>query len=279
MKTTSKPVVVGIADKQPTALRLAVREAHRRGTGLRVVHSSGLPADAFYVSAEFVAEIREAGQQVLDDAKHFIAQEVTPVQATYELTTDAPIEALEGEAEVAGVLIIGADNLVWPDRLLGGAIATHIALHASCPVIVVPERAYPTPLAGGVVIALDGDTPARGPIQFAFEQADAKDHLLHVLHAVPAGTTREDAEAIRANINEILAGWSETYPDVRVLQSFPIDEADDACARATERSELVVVGRPHRHALPFALARPLAAEVLKHAHCPVAIVPADYRGA
>lgn len=141
-----------------------------------------------------------------------------------------------------------------------------------------PERSYPTALGGGVVIALDGDSPATGPLQFAFEQADARGDELHVLHAIPPGTRKSDAEAIRANIGAVLAGWSDTYPRVRVLLSFPADEADDACGRATERSKLVVLGRPHRHSLPLPLARPLAAEVLRHAHGPVAVVPADYRG-
>ena len=279
MKSDRKPVVVGIGDKQPTALRFALREAHRKGTGLRVVHSAGVSAGAYYVSAEIVAELREEGLKILDHARHFIEQEVTPVPVTYVLTTSAPIEALEVEAREASTVVIGADDISWPDRLFGGAVTSHIALHASCPVVVVPERAYPTSLSGGVVIALDGDTPARGPLQFAFDQADASGDVLHVLHAIPPGTARPDAEAIRANIGEVLAGWSDTHPDVRVLLCFPVDEADDACARATERSELVVVGRPHRHALPFAFARPLATEVIRHAHCPVAVVPADYQGA
>lgn len=284
-KSRSLPVVVGVADKQPTALRFALREAHRRGTHLRVVHSAGLPvqASAAYAGgaagAEVLEGLREAGQQILDDARHFIEQEVTPATVTYVLTAVAPIEALESEATEAGTVVIGADDLSWPDRLLGGATASHVALHATAPVVVVPERVYPTSSTGGVVIALDGDSPARGPLQFAFEQAAARGHALHVMHAIPPGTTRPDAEGIRANIGEILAGWTTTYPGVRVLLSFPIDEPDDACVRATERSELVVIGRPHRHGLPFVLARPLAAEVLRHAQCPVAVVPETYRGA
>jgi nucleotide-binding universal stress UspA family protein len=281
MDTSGMPVVVGIGDKQTTAIRFALREAHRKGTGLRVVHSAGLPAQtvAGYAGAEIFEDLQEAGQKVLDDSQHFIEQEVTPVPVTYVLTTAAPIAALEAEACEASTMVIGADNISWPDRLLGGAIASYVALNAACPVVVVPERAYPTPLSGGVVIALDGDTPASGPLQYAFEQAAARGHALHVLHAIPPATTAADAETIRANIGEVLAGWSGAYPSVRVLWSFPIDEADDACARATQRSELVVVGRPHRHALPLALARPLAADVLRHAHGPVAVVPADYRGA
>jgi nucleotide-binding universal stress UspA family protein len=278
MKTSENPVVVGIGDKQPTALRFALGEAHRRGTGLRVMHAVSVPAGAFYASPDVLEEIGEVGQKMLDDAQHFIEQEVTPVATTYTLRAEPPIEALEAEAREASTLVIGADNISWPDRLLGGAIASHVALHAACPVIVIPERSYPASLGGGVVIALDGDTPATGPLRFAFEQADARGDELHVLHAIPPGTTKSDAEGIRANIGGVLAGWSEAYPGVRVLLSFPVCEADDACVQATGRSELVVVGRPHSHGLPFALARPLAAGVLRHARGPVAVVPADYRG-
>src|SRR5215212_6063024 len=101
MKTTSTSVVVGIADKQPTALRFALREARRKGTGLRVVHSAGISTQAnvhaaTYAAAALLDELRDAGQKVLDDARHFIEQEISPVAVTYVLTTDAPIEALEG---------------------------------------------------------------------------------------------------------------------------------------------------------------------------------------
>ncbi|MEO6472172.1 MAG: universal stress protein [Aeromicrobium sp.] len=281
MKATSKPVVVGIGDKQPTALRFALIEARRTGAGLRVVHSAGFVAEApgFYVGAGIVEDFREAGQKVLDDAKHFIDQEVSSVPVTYVLTTTTPTLALEAEAGDASTLVIGADDVAWPDRLLGGAIASHMSTHARCPVVVVPERTYPTPLSGGVVIALDGDTSASGPLRFAFEHASAGDNLLHVLHAMPPGTVRKDAEAFRANVAEVLAGWTDSFPDVRVLLNFPIDDADEACVRATEHAELVVVGRPRPHSMPFALARPLATRVIKRAHCPVAVVPADFGGA
>ena len=46
METRSLSVVVGVGDKQPTAIRFALREAHRKGIGLRVVHAAGVPAQA-----------------------------------------------------------------------------------------------------------------------------------------------------------------------------------------------------------------------------------------
>ena len=101
MKTKRTPVVVGIGDKQPIALRFALREAHRRGAELRVVHSAGLPVDAAaaYAGTQIFEELREAGQKVLDDAKHFIQQEVTPVKVSYVLTTVA--QSLEATTTAA----------------------------------------------------------------------------------------------------------------------------------------------------------------------------------
>jgi len=281
MKELVAPVVVGISDKQPTALRFALREAHRRGGTLRVVHAADHPAqDLEFLSGSgiVVENIQQSGQDILDEAKHFIDQEVTTVSVDYVRSEATTIEALEEEARSAHVLVVGADDISWPDRLLGGSISAHLSGHADCPVIVVPERAYPTPLSGGVCIALDGDTSAAGPLRFAHQQADAGNTSLHVLHATPPGTQHSDMDVIRANVGEVLAGWSNAFPGVRVLLSFPMDDPEEACVRATEQAELVVVGRPHARSLPFSLARPLASRVIRRAHCPVAIVPSNYRG-
>ena len=278
MKINTRPIVIGVIDKQPTALRFALREAKRTGRALRVVHSAGVPAGAatLYGGVEMFEDLRDAGQVTIDAAPHFIEQEAPDIQVDYVLTMVSPAETLKLEADQASLLVLGSDTHAWPDRLLGGTVSSDLALHAACPVVVVPERAYPTPLSGGVVVAVDGETSADGPLQFAFEQADAEGAVLHVLHARQPAETIEDTQSIRTNVAELLAGWSGEFPDVRLVVDFPLDHANEACVRATEHSELVVIGRSHSHALPFALARPLAAEVLRHAHCPVAVVPANY---
>lgn len=281
MNTLRTPVVVvGIGDKQPAVLRFALSQAQRMGAELRVVHSAGLPvqAAALYVGEEMYEDLRRQGQTVLEAAEQFIMQEAFAVSVKYVLTPVAPVEALETEAAKASLLVIGVDAILWPERLLGGAIATHVARHARCPVLVVPESGNVTPPDGGVTLALEGDSAAVGPLRFAFEEASRGGGSLHILHAMPPATLAGDVEAMRANVAEVLAGWSGQYPDVRLLLDFPLDDAEDACVQATEHSELVVVGRSHSH-LPFGLGRPLATRVLKRAHCPVAVVPADYQGA
>lgn len=276
MNAMNKPVVVGIADKQPTAVLFALREAIRAGTTLRVVHAARVPLasmDFYGVGSTDV----DAGQKSLDDARHLIDQEVASPPVEYVLTTATPIEALERESTRARLLVVGADDIPWNDRVLRDAVARHIASSAACPVVVVPELAYPSQPSGGVVVALDGDTPASGPLKFAFEQAESKGRLLLVLHATPPNTSTVNMQALRANLGEVLAGWSDVYPDIRVTTSFVFDTAERAVVQATAHADLVVLGRQHSRAgNPFA--RPLAMRVLRRAHCPVAVIPAEYQG-
>ena len=89
-------------------------------------------------------------------------------------------------------------------------------------------------------------------------------------------TTWEDFEDHRANVAEIVAGWQELFPGVRVQRSSTSGDPVETCIAATGGASLVVIGRPRGHTTPFALARPLAVQVLRKALCPVAIVPLDY---
>lgn len=278
MTTARKPVVVAIGDKQETALIYAIGEAERRGTALRVVHSTGVPGQGtdVYVTSTMLEEMKSAGRQVLDAAEHFVEEQGCKISVSYVLGTSGVVDDIEHEASQAAELIVGADDVPWPERMMGGAVAAHLAMHAPCPVTVVPERTYPMPVGGGIMVAIDGDTPATGPLQFAFEQASLGDRELHVLHATRAEIVTDDFSRVRADLSEVLAGWSAQFPDVSVLRYFALDTPEDACVRATEQAELLVVGRPHDQLLPLPWRRGLALKVLRHAHCPVAVVPADY---
>lgn len=279
----AKPVVVAIADKQPSALRFAVREARLSGTRLRVIHSVGIPAQAagYYASLDstMLEELRTAGQDTLDDARRYIEQQDSTLETEYILSAQAPLEALVREAEAAHVLIVGADDVSWLDRLLRTNVAGYLARHAPCPVIIVPERELPMAADGQVVVTVDGNTSAAGPLRLAFDEASARGSLLQVLHAIPPGTLAADAEAARASVAEVLAGWREEYPDVMVLEHYVVDDPAEAVVSVSERAELVVVGRPRNHTIPLSVSRPLAVKVLSQSNCPVAVVPVDYRRA
>lgn len=280
MNAVNRPVVIGLADRQPWVLRCAVAEACATQSPLWIMHSTGLPPQMSdsYVEPLVLDDLQAAGQEILDDARRIVEEQAPGLDVEYVLTSVPPLQALESAADEARVMFLGADDVPWFDRLLRTAVAGQLARHAPCPVVVVPEQARSHQAEGDIVLTLDGDTPAEGPIHFAFEEASAHDRVLHVLHATPPGTPPSDLQEIRANIAEVFAVWRERYPDVTVLDAFTVGEPAAVVLRATERAALVVVGRPHGRLKSFAVSRPLASEVLRGSHSPVAVVPVSYPG-
>ncbi len=281
MTHSSPPVVVGLIDKQPTALRCAVHEARRLGTGLRVVHAHGDYAYANGLGGftTMFEDLRHLGQSVLDDARHLIEQEpAPPVEVEYDLNPGTAPYVLEDASRDACLLVLGADQVSLLERLMRGTVTSHLVKTSSCPIIFVPEAAYPRSSSGGVVVALDGETDAAGPLTFAFEQAQSRSGHLSVLHAFPGGSTGSDSDDERANIAEVISGWRDRYPGVRVTTTFSVEDPDEACRSASRRAELVVLGRSHTK-MSALLPGSLAASVVRHALGPVAVVPPDYTGA
>nr|MCW2728593.1 hypothetical protein [Aeromicrobium sp.] len=272
------PVLVGVADKQPEAVAYAVAEAARLQRPLRVVHCWALPAGGaeLYLDAVSVDAMRADGELVLDEARAVVAETAPTLEVEYDMVNGSPANILSQEAHGAAALVLGSDDVPWFERFLGGEVAGHLARTAACPVIVVPERTVPGTGAGGVVVTIDGDTSAAGPLRYAFEQADARHEPLHVLHAAPEATLSADFQSHHANLAEVVAGWQEQYPDVEVHRSTTEGAPAEECIEATAQASLVVIGRHHGRSTPFARARPIAMTVLRRAQCPVAVVPLDY---
>jgi nucleotide-binding universal stress UspA family protein len=259
-------------------MKYAIAEAQRLQRSLRVVHCWALPVATsdLYVDAAAVDAMRADGESVLDDARSVVAEMSPLLHTDYLVVNGGPANALGREAHEAAVLILGTDDVPWFDRLLGGEVSGYLARTAPCPVVVVPERDVPGTGAGGVVVTIDGDTSAAGPLRYAFEQADARHESLHVLHAAPEATLREDFQNHLANVAEVVAGWQELYPDVKIFRSTADGAPAEECIEATSGASLVVIGRHHGHTTPFSRARPIAMTVLRKAQCPVAVVPLDY---
>lgn len=279
MNNASKPVVVGIVDKQPSALAVAIRQATATESPLWVIHSVGVPTQAaeFYAGYEVIEDLRRTGQGVLDEARDYIVREAPGLKVEYLLSTEEPHHAIEHASADARLIVLGSDDVPWYERLLRTKVAGHLALHAPCPVIVVPEHVGTDTYWGDIVVTLGGDTTADGPMLFAMEQASAHHASLHVLHAIEPGTAPDESDRARSKITEILAGWRARFPDVKVFEVYGRELPEEAVLRATESAALVIVGRPH-HPTPLSLSRPFASDILKRAHCPVAVVADSYQG-
>lgn len=276
----NRPIVVGIEDKQLAALRYALSEAESLGCGVRVVHAYSISTvGPALVGDDIMDASAETAYAILETARDFIESQDIKVPVEYVVEFGAPTQILQAESLTARALVLGPENAEWYERILAGEVGSWLATRAECPVIVVPEHWYPHQVRrGGIVVTVDGATDAHGPLTFAFAASDRLKQELHVLHVVPPATSEADEEEHRLNIAEVLAGWADRFPTVPVFRSLVFGQTDEACIRSTSLANLVVVGRPHGHGLPFSLVRPVAVSVIKEANCPVAVVPSNYDG-
>jgi nucleotide-binding universal stress UspA family protein len=145
-------VVVGIdgSTGSRAALRFALEDAARRGTGVRVV--SALMPPQYWPEAYGLASLPSIGE-LKDDLRVIARRCVDDVVAEEPGLAGVPVELHEIEGQPAKVLIDqarGADLLVVGHRGRGGftsallgSVGLQCVLHAECPVVVV--RLAPQP--------------------------------------------------------------------------------------------------------------------------------------
>ncbi|MCW2790076.1 MAG: hypothetical protein JWP56_2379 [Aeromicrobium sp.] len=273
----TRPVVVGVAERDHAPLRFAIDEARRRGAPLRVLHCAAMPFEQMemYVSELSCREMLAAGQRVLDEAAGLVREEAPDVPTEYELSTRTPVDLLVEEGATAQLLVIGIEDIPWCDRVLGGAVAGHLARLAPCPMVAVPQVRDDRSRHEGVVVALDCTRASDQLLRLAFDLARHRRCPAHALTVIPEGSTPDDIDDTRVVLGEVLAGWREAYPEVRVQQHVVVGAPDEVCRTATQGAELVLVGRSRHHGFR----RPLAVSVLRHVACPVGVVPLDERRA
>lgn len=156
-------VVVGV-DGSPESMRAlvwAVAEARVRAAVLEIVH-----VDVFRheVMALFGPGVLESERAILDEAAAR-ARSLEPSLVVDTKLCEPPAgEALVEASEDAELLVVGSSGAGGFKHLALGSVSAECALHARCPVVIVPSIArLARPQAGaGVPGASTGHPPAAG---------------------------------------------------------------------------------------------------------------------
>lgn len=290
---TSNDVVVGVDGSEASlaATEHAAEEAALRGTGLRVVQAlswptapvlsgvtvAGSAAEAFYQWAE--SSVEEAVSR---------ARKAAPgVEVTGSVGLGEVLPLLTEMSDAASLLVVGSKGKGAFSGLLLGSVATSLASHCRCPLLVVRGNAEPS---GPVVVGVDGSPANRDAVAFAFEEASLRGAGLVAGHmwsewsvppAPPAdpsepyarqpGQLREEEEAL---LSEALAGYGERYPDVAVEHSAVRGRTREGLIDASKGARMLVVGARGYGGFKGMLLGSVSQAALHHAHCPVVVVPA-----
>ncbi len=296
-----RPVVVGI-DGSAEARRAAsygAWEAHRRQLPLRLVYAY-VPTPMWYPTNVVIDEYaweRHWVHTVLSDAKDDVARAYPDLAVETAVVGGGASGALVDESERASLVVVGTQASGGFLGHLSGSIAAQVAAHAGAPVVVLRGPAAgpggPAAFTGRpVVVGVDGSEASTRAIEFAVEQALARQAELRAVFAWsvvdvydggPIGPEATDipdeqkkAERLLA---EALAGWSQRCPDLKVIRiathnPFPLD----ALVSESTGAGLIVVGsRGHGGFLGLRIGSTVDG-LIRHAQAPVAVIHREYRG-
>ena len=287
----SLPVVVGIdgSEQSDRAVRYAVAEARRLGTGITLVHAvhETAPMAAMlplYSMESFV----EVGQRLVGDAER-LALELDPdLEVSTSVQAGGRVGVLVEAGEHASLIVLGHRARSLAGRVLASSTTTGVAARSHCPVVSVPDSWVAGGEQGRVVVGIDESNASHDAVALAFGEARRRGATLVVLHAWRLPSAYDDISysrlapeewmaSAREEMEKTLAPFRDVHPDVDVEVDLRHEYAGPALAAATEGADLIVVGR-RGHGAPMGIyLGSLARMLIREAKCPVEIAPQHSR--
>jgi nucleotide-binding universal stress UspA family protein len=281
-------VVVGI-DGSPgsdRAIEWAVQEAITRGAGLELVHAWTVPQTDLPALAPAERQVfEEEARATLEHSRALVdggEQAPTDVRAT--LVEDGAASALIAAGERADLLVVGSRGRGGFSGLVLGSISQQCAIHAPCPVAVVPASWDARP-HGRIVVGVDGSQPSYDALHWAVAEASARRAALDVVNAYhyvpvvtpfgPAGVIdpEELDKASRALLEEMVAsavGLKQGELPIELITS--ASAPAQALVRVAASADLLVVGSRGRGGFRGLLLGSVSQQCMHHATCPVVVL-------
>jgi nucleotide-binding universal stress UspA family protein len=274
---TRSPVVVGVSGDQPALLSYAVGMAQMLDSPLRVVHAHAFGnAGELHHGRDAGTTGRQAGERALEHARERLANHAG-LDVEYALHAEPPAFALQTESKDAAIVVVGTDDVGWFDRLTGANVAQRVALHSSCPVLVVPTGSS-APSVDDIVIALDVDNVVKDALDFGFDLAERTGAAVRVVTVLPSDFDPEERDWRDGRLRGYVAEWHQRFPHANARHEVITGRPADVLSHGSARARLLVVGRPDQpHRAPL-LSRRVATSLLRTTQYPVAVIPAGHPG-
>ncbi|NYG05653.1 nucleotide-binding universal stress UspA family protein [Phycicoccus badiiscoriae] len=276
-----RPVVVGV-DGGPAADRaveVAVEQAQRTHRPLHILHATPLGL------APWTLDRLQAHEELARRSYERATEAAPDLEITFASQVADPATALVTASHTASLVVVGAGTHGQSASVLLGTTAHQVASHARCPVMVVPgSRKWST--TGPVVVGVDAAEHSVPAVEFAFAEASTRQAELVPVHTwwweepgpFLAGSEWEDewiavAQTQKVLVAEMLAGWQEKYPDVKVSLTSVRGQAAVVLQEVSQTAQLLVVGSRGRGGFAGLLLGSVSSRVLHDAKCPTVVAP------
>jgi len=284
---TEDSVAVGV-DGSPSselALRWAVNEARRTRQRLHVVHALDTEVVINDKQQLGTKEDPPGGDPILAAALDVVRTMAPEVPTTPHSVTGFAPTTMIAASTIAGTVVVGSHGRSAIPSALMGSVSQQVAIHSSCPVVVVRGNGPTDGEPGAVVVGVDGSPAAEPALGYAFAYAASTGSSLVAVHTwwwEPLegislgepwmGDWTEIASQEATLVSESLAGWSQKYPDVAVRSHVVRGDPVVELLEESRGASLLVVGSRGRGGFIGLLLGSVSRRVLKRATCPVAVV-------
>jgi nucleotide-binding universal stress UspA family protein len=290
-------VIVGYDGTAPgqAAVAEAAREAELRGAQLTVLtasHRLPFTGSGDLPPAEAEEAVRKTAEDIALQGAERAADVAPGLPVTAQVVAGYAGRVLARASHHAEVLVVGSRGGGGFPGMTLGSVSMRTLAGACCPVVVVPGTdAAGTP--GGtpgerVVAAVDIDEPCGAVLDFAFAEAGRRGVGLSAVHVwdepwiVAYGQedpgVADDIAAIereRADrLADLVAAAHRAWPGVEVFQQVATGSAAALLVALAGHAGLMVTGaRRHGEGEHGMTIGPVTQTLLRHAGCPVAVVP------
>ena len=285
---THQPIVVAVdgSDRNRSAVTWAAQEAAAHGCGIVLV-----TALQDHVVSRPHFSTHSLDQEVLDmlaDIRGHVANLVGELAVETRAVGGAPVEVLLDQAGDARVVVVGKRGLGGFARLLVGSTSIALAGRSPVPVAIIPQGWEPAEHEGlPIVLGVDPFKVDRNQVEFAFRRARRTKVPLVAVHGwempsvfswdadAVAGTETEEHLEADHRFDELLADWTQRFPDVVVRPMRLHKHPANAVLEAAEEAQLVVLGRHQAGIFGGFAFGSVARAVLHYSETPVIVVPAE----
>jgi nucleotide-binding universal stress UspA family protein len=256
------------------ALRWAAREAWARGTALTIC-LAGAPGDlALLGDGHAHDRDRQRGEEILARGVRLAGTVPDLADVRTVLAEGPPAHVLCERSRTAEMVVVGSRGLGQLAGSLLGSVSWQVACHAQGRVVVVRGRWRPVNQAPGPVVAgVDGSPASQDALTFAFEEAALRDvPLVTVCALMDAPGRIGGARLMEEEFSSLMADREKEHPEITVLRQVAFGAPRSALLTAAAEAQLLVLGSRGLGGLEGMSLGSVAAALLHHSPCPVAVV-------
>lgn len=269
---STAPIVVGVDLSRGAceAVWWALVEAQRREVPVLLLHApDGADAELAGAAESGLGSQLDAAQAVVQTHLAHAARLAPDVDVQARIVEQSAVFALTDLSREAELLVLGSRGRDGFRVSALGSVGQRIAVHAHCPVVIVPEGS-PRLLNRRVVAGVSATRAGGHAVDFAADEAALWDGELVLLRARAGGEGAQTVASI--DTAEALARVTHRYPELAIEVCTPAADPADAIAIETRRSDLVVLGCHHSDDAFNCRLGGVPSGVLAKADCPVVLV-------